>query len=268
MAWDWREGFLDFVLATARGASTLRNRFRLIHADLPRPKCKERISLKSGSRILDGRFVPGEKGKPVVLICHGIGDTLDMWDAAQSVFEGRGIGSIVFNYSGYGTSTGRVRVQHYGEDFSVAYEELLLRVEADTPVFVLGYSLGTGVAAAGVRNLAKVPAGLFLCSGFTSLREAGLEIGFPRWLTRCVPDVWNTLDRLAEIGMPVIVVHSDGDGLFPMKMAEQLAATHGFELIASHGFSHSAPLFQVAEQYWSPIAERMLQLGASTYLRG
>jgi len=264
MAWDWRAEFLDVVLAAARRASSLRNHFRLIYADLPKPKRKEMISPKSGSRILDGRFVPGEKGKPVVLICHGIGDTLEMWDAAQSVFEERGIGSMVFNYSGYGKSTGRVRVQHYGEDFSVAYEELLLRVDADTPLFVLGYSLGTGVAAAGVSNIAKVPTGLFLCSGFTSLREAGLEIGFPRWLTRCVPDVWNTLDGLADVEMPVVVVHSHDDRLFPMKMAEQLAARRGFELIATHGFSHSAPLFQSAEAYWLPIAERMLQPGISS----
>ncbi len=166
---------------------------------------------------------------------------------------------MVFSYSGYGKSTGRVRVQHYGEDFSVAYDELLRRGGAETPIFVLGYSLGTGVAASGIRKLATRPTAVFLCSGFTSLREAGLEIGFPRWLTRCVPDIWHAKDSLAGIEVPVVIVHSDGDGLFSIKMAERLAATSGFEFIAAHSFSHSAPLFTVAEEYWSLVVERMLQ---------
>jgi uncharacterized protein len=250
------------MLGAARRASTLRNRFRLMRARLPRPTYWETVALQSGSRVLDARFVPGRQGMPAVLVCHGIGDTLDMWDGIQALFEERGIGSMVFSYSGYGKSTGRVRARYYDEDFLVAYDELLRRVEAGTPNFVLGYSLGTGIAASGVRNSGKMPAGLFLCSGFTSLREAGLEIGFPHWLTRCVPDVWHTTGSLAEGEVPVVVVHSDRDRLFSMKTAEQLAATEGFELIAAHGFSHSAPLFQVAEEYWSPVAERMLQLQA------
>lgn len=197
---------------------------------------------------------------PVVLFCHGIGDTLRHWVGVQAFFQERGVGSLVFSYSGYAKSTGRVRRKHYDEDFVVAYEELLRRVTEDAPVFVLGYSLGTGIAAHGVSHAAVKPAALFLCSGFTSFREAGLEIGSPLWLTRCVPDVWRTREAIRSLAIPVVVMHSDGDGLFSVQMGERLGKD--FEMISVQGFSHSSPFFEVAVEYWEPIVKRMLELAA------
>ena len=64
--------------------------------------------LPSGPNLLDVRFVtPVEV--PVtagILICHGIGETVTHWDAAQRLLAESGVASLVFNYSGYGKSTG------------------------------------------------------------------------------------------------------------------------------------------------------------------
>src|SRR5579863_3285496 len=46
--------------------------------------------------------------KAALLICHGIGETVDHWLAAQNLLAEHGVGSLVFDYSGYGKSTGAV----------------------------------------------------------------------------------------------------------------------------------------------------------------
>jgi len=51
--------------------------------------------------------MPGVDGGPVVLLCHGIGETVEHWSAVQALFHEHGIGSLVFNYSGYGKSSGQ-----------------------------------------------------------------------------------------------------------------------------------------------------------------
>ena len=82
-------------------------------------------------------------------------------------------------------------------------------------------------------------------------------MGFPLWLTRLVPDVWDTVRRVGGLNKPVLVVHSDVDGLFPMAMAKDVAAACGLrgELIEVSGFTHNAPIFAPTEEYWGPIVE-------------
>jgi uncharacterized protein len=57
--------------------------------------------------------------------------------------------------------------------------------------------------------------------------------------------------------MPVLVVHSDEDGLFPLSMAEQVAEACGEngELLVIRGVSHNAPIFAPTEEYWQPVAD-------------
>jgi len=103
--------------------------------------------------------------------------------------------------------------------------------------------------------------GLVLCEGFSTLRDAAIAMGFPRWVTRVVPDAWDTVHRVSALEMPVLVVHSDVDGLFPLSMAERVAEACGprGKLILVNGLSHNAPIFAPTEDYWQPIAEWVKQ---------
>jgi fermentation-respiration switch protein FrsA (DUF1100 family) len=103
--------------------------------------------------------------------------------------------------------------------------------------------------------------GLVLCEGFSSLREAAIATGFPRWVTRVVPDAWNTVHRVSTLEVPVLVVHSDVDGLFPLSMATRVAEACGPRgtLIVINGLTHNAPIFAPTEDYWQPIAEWVKQ---------
>jgi uncharacterized protein len=212
----------------------------------------ERLVIASSGRRLAAVYVSAGDDTPAVLICHGIGELVEYWGKVQGLLKGMGVSSLAFNYSGYGKSSGFISKGHCEEDAVAAYLELAGR--GHRSIVLLGFSLGTGVGCA-VASQIDV-GGLVLCEGFSTLREAGAAMGFPLWLTRLVPDAWDTVRRVGRLEIPVLVVHSDVDGLFPMSMAKRVAeacGSHG-ELFEVSGLTHNAPIFAPTEEYWGPVA--------------
>jgi hypothetical protein len=216
----------------------------------------ERFFFTSGQRRLAGVWVAAGEGAPVILLCHGIGETVWHWSAVQGFLRERGVASMAFNYSGYGESSGKIRAEHCDEDFVAAYAELRRRVGPEARVSVLGFSLGSGIAANGVGQLTPAPAGLFLCEAFPSFREAVQAVGVPKWGARVFPDIWRTEDTVKSLAMPVCVVHSDGDRLFPVEMGRRIAIACGGVLVLVAGLGHNQPYLQPTEAYWGPIVAR------------
>jgi hypothetical protein len=213
----------------------------------------QRLVIASGKRRLSAVYVSAGGDTPAVLICHGIGELVEYWGKVQGLLQGMSVSSLVFNYSGYGTSTGHLSTAHCEEDAIAACRELAAR--GHRSIILLGFSLGTGVGGAVASRVAID--GLVLCEGFSSLREAAIAMGFPRWITRVVPDAWDTVHRVSALEIPVLVVHSDVDGLFPLSMAQRVAEAcgkHG-SFVVIQGVSHNAPIFAPTEDYWRPIAE-------------
>lgn len=122
--------------------------------------------LSSGTNLLDAQFVAPAIGpiKAGLLLYHGIGETVGHWAAAQQLLALDGVASLVFNYSGYGKSTGRITPQQCEVDAQVAFDALRQLVPS-APLSLLGYSLGSGVATAVAPEL--TPRMLILCAAFT-----------------------------------------------------------------------------------------------------
>ncbi len=216
------------------------------------PFDQARVVLASSGRRLSAVYVSAGEDAPLVLICHGIGERVEYWGNVQDLLKGMDVSSLVFNYSGFGASSGAVSAAHCEEDAIAVYRKLV--DDGHKSIVLLGFSLGTGVVGA-IASRIDVD-GLILCEGFSTLREAGIAVGFPRWLTRLVPDVWDTVGRVSELEIPVLVVHSDADGLFPVSMAKRVAEACGSrgELIVVNGLPHEAPIFTPSEFVWQPIA--------------
>ncbi len=250
-----REVFLSFLLMVTSRMLLRSDRLNgtMEHMLRAFSFAKERLVILSGGRRLSAVYVSAGDETPAVLICHGIGELVEYWGGVQGLLNGLGVSSLVFNYSGYGASTGTLSTAHCEQDAMAAYRELAAR--GHTSIVLLGFSLGSGVACA-VASRIEVD-GLVLCEGFSTLRDAGTAMGFPRWVTRIVPNVWDTVDRVCQLEMPVLVVHSDVDGLFPMSMAERISEACGprGKLIVVQGLTHNTPVFAPTEEYWQPIAE-------------
>jgi len=82
---------------------------------------KERLVIPSGKRRLSAVYVSAGDDTPAVLICHGIGELVEYWGKVQGLLKGMGVSSLVFNYSGYGTSSGILTTAHCEEDAAAAY---------------------------------------------------------------------------------------------------------------------------------------------------
>jgi uncharacterized protein len=257
----WKSRFLSWMLTVVSSGLMLRDRLLGVTRRLHNHAPHEKFSIASGKRKLASVYVPGVERGPAVLLCHGIGETVEHWSAVQAVFRQHGIASLVFNYSGYGKSSGKIRAEHCDEDLIAAYAELRRRVGPEASVFVLGFSLGSGIAAQGAAALRPPITGLFLCEAFDSFRGAACAAGVPRWLACAVPDVWVTVATMERVQMPVWVVHSDGDRLFPLEMPRRIAKACGSwgELIVVEGLKHNEPYLTAAETYWQPVMERILK---------
>src|SRR5260370_12437086 len=159
---------------------------------------RQRLVIPSGKRRLSAVYVSAGDETPAVVVCHGIGELVEYWGKVQDLLRGMGVSSLVFNYSGYGTSSGILTTAHCEEDAIAACRELAGR--GHPSIVLLGFSLGSGVAGA-VASRVDID-GLVLCEGFSTLREAAMAMGFPRWVTRMVPDAWDTVHQVCELRKP------------------------------------------------------------------
>jgi pimeloyl-ACP methyl ester carboxylesterase len=214
----------------------------------------ERVAIYSGRSCLDARFVrPESEVKAAVLICHGIGEIVEHWIRAQELLAEHGIASLVFNYSGCGRSTGWMSASQCEQDALVACAWLRARMPG-VRVTLLGFSLGTGVAAAVASRAA--PARLILCAGYPDFREAAKCFGMP--IRGMVQDVWRSEETLAACTLPVVVVHGGRDRLFPVSMSERLAKSSGGELVVLPGMGHADLHAKARIEDWRPIIERIV----------
>ena len=259
--WSHRPSFTFTLQCASRIIWFYDRLFRVIPAwPLEAPNLlASRLTIPSGKSLLDAVFVEpaAQPARASVLICHGIGEVVTQWFPIQRLFADAGVASLVFDYSGYGRSTGRPSWTQCEQDGISAFQ-LLKRLAPSGPVTLLGFSLGTGVVPAIVD---RVDANrLVLCAGFSSFRAAARAAGIPAFLSPLVPPIWDTAASLPNCNLPVLVVHSTADGLFPVQMARDIVSSSGgnAELLLMHGIGHNEPFYKPDLSYWGPIIARIL----------
>jgi hypothetical protein len=218
---------------------------------------------QSGGNLIDAVFVQPENAKPssAVLICHGIGEVVDQWFPVQCLLAELGVASLLFDYSGYGRSPGTANWTQWEDDTVIAFERLQRLVDP-MPVSILGFSMGTGIAAAVIRRISAHR--LLLCAPCTSFRAGAHSIGLPAFLLPLVPPIWDIVEALADCPVPVLVIHGDKDKLFPVQMARDLAAIPPeSRLIIISNLGHSEPFHKPTTFYWGHIV-RFLERGVET----
>jgi uncharacterized protein len=212
------------------------------------------------AHVLDAVFVEPVvvPARAAVLLCHGIGETVEQWFGVQQLLAANGVASLVFDYSGYGKSTGRPHWEQFELDAIAAFVALK-ELAPSLPISVLGFSLGSGVAIAAIDRLGAQR--LILCEAFTSFRRAAVSIGIPRAFARLVPPIWHAQQRLAECKVPVLIVHGEKDRLFPVAMARELAGwcEPRAEVVLVPNTTHNQPFSRPHISYWGPIIDWICQ---------
>jgi len=209
------------------------------------------LEMADGVR-LSAWWVPAESPRGVLLFCHGnAGNISDRLDSIR-IFNRLGLSLFIFDYRGYGRSSGHPSEQGTYRDAEAAWNYLIqVRQKHPHEIVVFGRSLG-GSIAAWVSQVYK-PQVLILESAFTSLREAARDRLPGIFVKLLVPDQYRTLQYLTMVHCPVLILHSREDEIIPFHNGGALytAANEPKELVELHGshnrgFLESQPLYEAA----------------------
>jgi fermentation-respiration switch protein FrsA (DUF1100 family) len=155
-----------------------------------------------------------------LLLCHGNAGNIGDRVLHAALLTAAGFDVLLFDYRGYGRSTGRPSEEGTYRDARAALTCLLEQPAVDPArVFYLGESLGGAVAVD--LALERPPAGLVLLSAFTGVRELG-RLHYPFVPTTLVPDAYPTLRRIQELHAPLLVLHGDRDEIVPLAQGKAL----------------------------------------------
>lgn len=182
----------------------------------------EAITLTTADGVsLDAWYVPTEHARGVLLYAHGNGGNISHRIDAIRLFRDMGLSVLIFDYRGYGKSTGKPSEEGTYRDAEAAWQYLVQqRGTAPRRIVMFGESLGGAVAA---HLAAQHPPGaLILASAFTSVPDmaAGLYPYLPvRWLSRYRYD---TRRYLQEVRAPVLLLHSPEDEIIPYRHGRAL----------------------------------------------
>jgi uncharacterized protein len=174
-----------------------------------------------------------------LLLCHGNAGNIGDRVMHAALLCAAGFDVLLFDYRGYGRSTGRPDEPGTYRDAHAAQAALLARPHVDpTRVFYLGESLGGAVALE--LALDHPPAGLVLMSTFTSVRDMARK-HYAVVPASLVPDAYPSLRRVKDLRTALLVLHGDRDDIVPLFHAEELfrAAPHPKHLRIIEGVGHN-----------------------------
>jgi fermentation-respiration switch protein FrsA (DUF1100 family) len=237
---------------------TLEKEMVKVHKQGPRtPQTRglayEEIPIDSEGRRLRSFYVPADG--PGLLIFHGNGEAISGWVDAMKLLHDAGIASMVFDYSGFGNSSGEPTLAHFHEDGLAAWHSFRERLPAATRACAYGLSLGTAVLLEVAAELKPAPDCVALSGAFLSARAAAVQQKrVEKWQSWLIPDVLDSLENIAVVRGPVLVEHGADDEMFPVAWASQLAAAHpGTQLEIVKGMHHADPVAHPSAASWDPV---------------
>lgn len=203
---------------------------------------------------LHGWLVPAEKNSPLILFCHGnAGNVSHRVDNIRRLHD-IGLSVFIFDYRGYGQSSGRITEAGFYLDTEAAYLKAREHVDrAGVKLVIFGRSLG-GIAAVHLGSQYR-SSGLILESTFTHMASMA-AVHFPLPVPgKLLQNRLNALDKIGGIQAPILFLHGDVDDIVPIELGRELfdAAKAPKEFITLEGAGHNDTYFVGGQQYFNKI---------------
>jgi alpha-beta hydrolase superfamily lysophospholipase len=184
-------------------------------------------------------------GAPAVLYLHGA-----RWNLTGQLFRIEqlhdfGFSVLAIDYRGFGKSSGELPSEEtVYEDARLAWQQLKTLQPDPKKRLIYGHSLGGAIAI----DLASQPGqqqqarGLIVESTFTTLADVAKSLSYP-WLPLqlLLSQKFDAVDKIAQVGMPVLIVHGTSDRYVSSHFSEELyaAAPQRKKLLLVEGGSHN-----------------------------
>jgi fermentation-respiration switch protein FrsA (DUF1100 family) len=207
----------------------------------------EDLALKTSDDVsIAAWYVPHPHANHSVIFCHG--NAGNMSDRLHSIklLHDMGLAVLIFDYRGYGRSSGRPSEQGTYDDAEAAWRYLVeTRGQSPDSLVLFGRSLGGAVAI----DLASRhrPAALVVESTFTSLVDVG-RLHYPLLPVRLLMSYrYESISKVHVIDCPKLFIHGLDDEIVPLSNGRRLfeAASEPKRFIETpgdhnnSGFTHS-----------------------------
>ena len=197
------------------------------------------------------------KDTPVLLYLHGA-----RWNVAGSSGRMRrmqelGFAVLAIDYRGFGRSSPGLPSEEMAYEDARAAWDWLARHRPGQPRYIFGHSLGGAIA---IDLAAKVgdEQGTIVEGTFTSIPDVASSMKWG-WLPvgPLITQRFDSLDKVARIGSPLLVVHGTGDSLIPTELGRKLfeAATGRKRFVLVEGGSHFSTMSVGRAQYREAIQQ-------------
>lgn len=202
---------------------------------------------------------------PALLYLHG-----SRWNLTGHLFRLEQIRSLGFSvlaidYRGFGKSLGELPSEaSVYEDARIAWDHLKSLQPDASKRLIYGHSLGGAVAVDLATDLGQATdenAGaraLIIESTFTTLADIATEVADTPWPIRwLVSQKFDSIDKIDQVRMPVLIVHGTADPYVPARFSQELydAAQEPKRLLLIEGGTHNNSMRIGRQEYRQALDE-------------
>lgn len=177
-----------------------------------------------------------ENSKGVIFYLHGNSGNLKSVGKVSQDFLPLGFDVFMMDYQGYGKSSGQIETQaELYSDVQTVYDELKKSYTEDQ-IIILGYSIGTGIAA----HVASTnhPVKLILHAPYYNMADM-MKRNYPIIPTFILDYTLETNQYLKKCNMPVYLFHGVDDTVIPVESSEMLSAEFDIPLYRLEQQAHN-----------------------------
>jgi len=233
------------------------------------------LPVGDGTQRIHAWWWPGDDPQaPAIFYLHGV-----RWNLTGNLrrieqLHSFGFSVFAIDYRGFGKSDGDLPSEAMCyEDARAGWTWLAQRQPDPARRFIYGHSLGGAVAidlaaalARGDHGSLPKARGLIVESTFTSFADIAAELSWS-WLPTnlILTQKFDSIDKIRDVDMPVLVVHGVGDRYVPSKFSQALfqAARGPKKLLLIENGTHNNSMWMGSDEYQHALAELFGLTGAS-----
>lgn len=170
---------------------------------------------------LHGWFFPLKGECPVILFCHGnAGNISHRLENVQLLLREK-LQVFLFDYRGYGKSSGSPSERGIYLDGLAAYD-YLVEQERIPPEDIIAFGRSLGASVAIEISLNRKVRSLITESAFTSTRDVARTITLFFPLSYLLPAHYHNLKKIGRVTVPKLIIHGRADEIIPFPMSMRL----------------------------------------------
>lgn len=182
-----------------------------------------KVTTADGLALEGWYFPPANPGGLVIVNFHGNAARMADRLPKMAEFINKGYGVLLAEYRGYGGNPGTPSENGLYEDGQAYIRWLRERGIGPAQTVLYGESLGTGIAVQLATDHSEgAYAAVILESPYSTLAEVAQSIYFYMPVKFLMKDQFRSIDKIAAIKAPLLIMHGGKDSTIPLRFARRL----------------------------------------------